>query len=147
MKLFKSGNLIFSSFLIILIIACIFVILFITFSPDKGERFTEFYILGPNGKAEDYPTEIKVDEKAFVKLGIINRELVTTEYHIEIYIDSLINNTMEPISLDNNVKWEDNMSFTPDKIGKDQKVEFLLYRNQQSEPYLELYILIDVVAK
>jgi len=42
--------------------------------PKVGERFTEFYILGLNGKAMDYPSELKLGEGGKVIVGIANRE-------------------------------------------------------------------------
>ena len=33
---------------------------YVIITPKEGEKFTEFYILGPNGTASDYPTELKV---------------------------------------------------------------------------------------
>ncbi|OYT58791.1 hypothetical protein B6U81_07210 [Thermoplasmatales archaeon ex4484_30] len=42
--------------LIISILISIFLLIYIIVTPRVGESFTEFYILGPNGKAEGYPT-------------------------------------------------------------------------------------------
>ncbi len=39
-----------------------------------GERFTEFYILGLEGKADNYPDELTVGEEGRVILGIVNHE-------------------------------------------------------------------------
>ena len=39
----------------------------------RGERFTEFYILGLSGEATDYPKEQMVGEEGKVTVGIINR--------------------------------------------------------------------------
>ena len=36
---------------------------YVIITPKEGEKFTEFYILGPNGTASDYPTELKVGEE------------------------------------------------------------------------------------
>jgi uncharacterized membrane protein len=41
-------------------------------------------------------------------------------------------------------KWEKQVSFTPTSVGENQKVEFLLYKGGQVEPYLSLRLLIDV---
>src|SRR5712692_9394248 len=39
-----------------------------------GEPFTEFYVLGPGGKAEGYPRRLLVGEPGRVILGVINHE-------------------------------------------------------------------------
>ena len=44
----------------------------------------------------------------------------------------------------NEEKWEQEVSFIPQVAGYDQKVEFLLYRNEEIEPYLTLHLFIDV---
>ena len=43
--------------LILSIIASIVALVYVVVTPKEGEKFTEFYILGPGGKAYDYPTE------------------------------------------------------------------------------------------
>jgi uncharacterized membrane protein len=52
---------------------------------------------------------------------------------------------VETEPLEHGGKWEQIMSFTPDKAGDNQKVEFLLYRQGQNEVYREVYIWIDVL--
>lgn len=43
-------------------------------TPKEGEKFTEFYVLDPNGKASDYPTNLKVGEEGEVIIGVVNHE-------------------------------------------------------------------------
>jgi len=60
-------------------------------------------------------------------------------------IDGMKNNEIEPIVLGHNEKWEEIVSFTPDKAGNREKVEFLLYKNGEAEPFLEpLRLWLDV---
>jgi len=56
-------------------------------TPRIGERFTEFYILGPGGKAENYPTQLRVGEEGRVIVGIVNREHEPSSYRVEVWID------------------------------------------------------------
>jgi len=37
-------------------------IVYVIVTPKQGEKFTEFYILGPEGMADDYPTDLAVGE-------------------------------------------------------------------------------------
>ncbi len=108
------------------------------------EKFTEFYILGSEGEAVDYPEELKVGEGGTVTVGIINREQETVNYRLEVRIDGVNNNEKVPIELAHDQKWEEIISFTPNRAGDNQQVEFLLYKNGQSESYLELHLWIDV---
>ena len=113
-------------------------------SPKVGERFTEFYIEGLEGKAIDYPKELALGEKGKVIVGIINREHETVTYRVEVVIDGVKNNGVGPVTLDHDGKWEKIVGFTPDKAGDNQKVEFLLYRQGQNEVYQRLHLWVDV---
>ncbi len=112
-------------------------------TPGVGEKFTEFY-LGLEGKAIDYPRELRVGEEGRVMVGIINREHEIVSYWVKVRIDGVSNNQTGPLQLGHDEKWEEIVRFTPDRAGEAQKVEFLLYKNGESEPYLKLHLWIDV---
>jgi len=113
-------------------------------SPKVGERFTEFYIEGLEGKAADYPQELMLGEEGKVIVGIINREHETVTYRVEVTIDGVKNNEMGSVALDHDGEWEEIVGFTPGNAGDNQKVEFLLYKQGQNEAYHKLYLWIDV---
>ncbi|HOI62036.1 MAG TPA: DUF1616 domain-containing protein, partial [Methanoculleus sp.] len=50
-----------------------------------GEKFTEFYILGPTGKAADYPTEFMSRTPQTVIIGIGNHESRDITYTVETF--------------------------------------------------------------
>jgi uncharacterized membrane protein len=114
-------------------------------TPRVGEKFTEFYILGLDGKAIDYPKEMKLEEQGRVLVGIINREQERVSYRIKIMVGGQEGGELGPLILQPDEKWEEVVSFTPQKAGSAQKVEFLLYRDGESEPYRELHLWVDVV--
>jgi uncharacterized membrane protein len=116
-------------------------------TPRVGERFTEFYILGLEGRAEDYPRELGVGEEGRVIVGIINREHETVSYRVEVRIEGVISNEVGPIVLAHDEKWQEIISFTPHRAGANQTVGFLLYKNGEVEPYLELHLRLDVTEK
>jgi len=75
----------------------------------------------------------------------INREHETVSYRVEVRIDGVGNNEVGPLVLGHDEKWEEAVSFTPNRAGDSQKVEFLLYKNGGSEPYLKpLHLWVDV---
>ncbi len=143
---------------------------YILASPKAGEGFTEFYILGHNGKANDYPTEfIMAGDKVIlvsygdcetqetdtgrVIVGIVNREHEEADYSVRVLIDgkqsTIYSNgdapdELGPIKLAHEEKWEQEIGFTPENVGNNQKVEFVLYKD--GTPYFEeqLYLWIDV---
>ncbi|MFC2021539.1 DUF1616 domain-containing protein [Chloroflexota bacterium] len=108
------------------------------------EPFTEFYLLDLNGEAADYPDLLSVGEEGKVVVGIVNREQETVSYRLEVRVEGSIGNQMEAVTLENDGKWEETTGFTPYKMGKEQKVEFLLYRQGKSEVYRRLHLLVDV---
>src|SRR3989304_1737125 len=44
--------------LLISIILALLMVVYVIVTPKQGEKFTEFYLLGPGGKAEGYPTNL-----------------------------------------------------------------------------------------
>ena len=113
-------------------------------SPKVGERFTEFYIEGLEGRAADYPKKLALGEEGKVIVGIVNREHETVTYRVEVAIDGVKHSEVEPVTLDHDGKWEEIVGFTPDKAGDNQKVEFLLYRQGQNEVYQRLHLWVDI---
>ena len=149
---------------IVLIVAAIAAVaaLFYTIENPIEEKFTEFYLLGIEGKADGYPSEFVMDEgkvtlvgyeyssddiqevseeRGRLILGVINREQENATYRIEITIDGQrarvwldgewVDNI--PITLAHEEKWEQEIGFTLQHIGDNQKVSFILYKDGQ--PY------------
>ncbi|MCK9299719.1 MAG: DUF1616 domain-containing protein, partial [Methanoculleus sp.] len=48
-----------------------------------GEHFTEFYILGPGGKAADYPTDFPAGSAQSLIVGVGNHEYREIPYTVE----------------------------------------------------------------
>ena len=113
-------------------------------NPKIGEKFTEFYILGPEGKAADYPSELKIGETGMVMVGIINHEQGGISYHVEIRSDGTLIGELGSVILYNDEEWEQKVTFTPVTAGENQKIEFLLFREGDSEPYNQLHLRVNV---
>jgi len=130
--------------LVLFILGALGMLGYVIASPRVGERFTEFYIEGLEGKAAGYPEELALREEGKVIVGIINREHETVTYRVEVAIDEIKNSEVGPVTLDHDGKWEEIIGFTPDKAGDNQKVEFLLYRQGQNVVYQRLHLWVDV---
>jgi len=117
-----------SGFLILAILGAIGALVYIVANPPPGERFTEFYILGLEGKAEGYPKKLSVGEEGQVIMGIVNQEHERMGYEVDVSIDGDTRRLVEPVYLDNEEKWEQIISFIPEKPGEHQKVEFTLFK-------------------
>jgi len=133
-----------SLILSIILVALIAVTVYITLNPAPSERFTEFYILGPGGKAYGYPENLTAGSSASVIVGVVNREYRNETYLMVVRLggDVLRNET---IRLSDKEKWERRINFTVTEAGENQKLEFLLYRlPDKRKPYRSLHLFINV---
>jgi uncharacterized membrane protein len=136
-----------------------------------GERFSEFYLLGIDGKAEDYPNEYLMNNGhvtqviydngvvdaisgfGTVILGIVNREQENTIYSVEMTIngqrtdisfDGTITATLGPIELQQGGSWVNEIGIIPHRLGENEKVEILLFKGNQTTPEDTLDLWINV---
>ncbi|MCD6358604.1 MAG: DUF1616 domain-containing protein [Dehalococcoidia bacterium] len=169
----KMRNRLLSIVLIVAVMAAV-AALFYTIENPVEEKFTEFYLLGTEGKAEGYPSEFVMDDgkmnlvryeysqdevreatedRGRLILGIVNHEQEEATYQIEItidgerakvWLDGEWLNSIGPITLTHEEKWEQEIGFAPQHIGDNQKVNFILYKDGQ--PYFEdpPHLWIDV---
>lgn len=130
--------------LIIAILACIGALVYAISTPKVDEKYTEFYILGPEGKAENYPRDIKLGAETAVTVVIVNREQQAMTYRLEVLIEGARNKFFPDIALSPEQKWGQEIAISPDKVGDNQKVEFLLYKDDDAQPYSGLHIWVNV---
>lgn len=113
-------------------------------SPRASEKFTEFYILGPEGKADNYPRDVILSLSSQVIVGIINHEGETVNYTIGLAIDGQDLEIVGPVSLNPEAKWEQQVSFNATKLGDNQTVQFQLYRGDNVTAYRSLHLFLNV---
>lgn len=130
--------------LIITIIISISALIYVIVTPKQGEKFTEFYILGPSGKAYDYPTSVLAGNKSTVIVGVVNHEYTPVNYTMNMVFsnDTILSRR---IGLENNQTWERPVDYTLNKTGDFQKLEFMLHKEGNfSAPYRELHLWVNV---
>ena len=132
-----------SGILLLAVLGTIAVLIYSVATPFK-EPFTEFYLLDLNGRAAEYTRGLKAGEEAQVVVGIVNHEYETTTYRVEINLEGTTYREIREIVLEHQEKFEEAVSFTPDKTGDNQKLEFLLFRDENVEVYQSVFLLIDV---
>ncbi|MBA2869068.1 DUF1616 domain-containing protein [Methanococcus maripaludis] len=143
--------------LIITVLLSIFTLGYVISAPKQNEKFTEFYLLGSEGKAYDYPTNVFVNEKNEIIIGLVNHEGKSVNYSIEVWFvnltyDTKINQTnisnmhlMDEINvtLDNRAvnidenwtkQWESNYTFSVGTSGNWQQW-YLLFKNTDNEEF------------
>ncbi len=135
---------IYTGIMIFTIMLAVSMLYFVITAPKIGERFTEFYILGPEGKADDYSTSLQYNYPSTILVGVANHEYVSVNYTIRIALDKDIQTDIL-LSLGHNEIWEKNVTFVPGKNGTNLKLEFLLFKEDNfTSPYRELYMWVNV---
>jgi uncharacterized membrane protein len=141
MKLDKPISIILLVLLVVLIAATVY----ITVNPKNGEKFTEFYILGQDGQAGNYPTNLTLGETGNVTVGIVNREQSTTDYNLVVIQNSTVY-TNQTFTLQKNETKLIPVNFTPNNTANNTKLEFLLYKlPNNSQVYRSLNLIINVI--
>ncbi|CAJ36755.2 conserved hypothetical protein [Methanocella arvoryzae MRE50] len=136
--------------LLISIVASILVLAYVFVVPKQGEKFTEFYILGPNGKAENYPTRFISGESKPVIVGIVNHEYRNVTYDLVVALNDSRQITRlytQQVTIADNQTWERQIDIAPDRPGTSMKLEFLLYADgNMTAPYRDLHLWINVTG-
>ena len=160
-----------SLILIIVIFGAIGVLAFTLITPKVGEEYAEFYMLGVNGQAQDYPTDYimnnghitqviygkgtvdSISGTGAVTLGIVNHEQQSVDYSLKMTINDkpvkinfggVASDELGPITLQQGQKWENAINIVPQFIQDNQKVEFLLYKGTYITPLNTLRLWINV---
>ena len=135
-------------FLVFSILLSVTTLIYVVITPKEGEHFTEFYILGPEGKADNYTTKYVLGENGNITVGIVNHEYRPVNYTMEIRLENKslpLPENLQHITLAHNETWEEPVTFTPPFEGKNMKLEFLLFNEtNKSMPYRDLHLWIDV---
>lgn len=126
-----------------LLFLCVAAVIYIALNPPMGEKYTEFYILGPEEKAYNYPITLKTGQNGTVVIGVVNKEQEPMEYVLRVRLD---NETLQEkdLLLANGQAYKARFTFTPHTAGEKRKMEFLLYKKGYSTPYRNLHLWIDV---
>ena len=82
-----------SVLLVVAIVVALATTVYVIAVPKEGEHFTEFYILGPGGKAADYPTDFPAGTAQSLIIGVGNHEYREIPYTVEALA---LNQTFDP---------------------------------------------------
>ncbi len=116
----------------------------------NNQPYSELYLLGEQGKAADYPQHLKTGEDGQITLVITNHEKQAVSYIIKIVQEdgqTLINGAELgeiETTLDNGEECSYEVSFRFNAAGEDQKLQFDLYKNNNTNPYLSTYLRVDI---
>jgi len=130
--------------LIISILVSITVLVYVIVTPKQGEKFTEFYILGPSKMAYDYPTDVVAGDTSMVIVGVVNHEYRPVNYTLQLSFDGSVL-VHRDLTLDHNMTWEEPVRYVLEYPGVRYKLEFLLYQEGNfTAPYRDLHLWVNV---
>lgn len=129
-----SGRLL-PAVLVLAVLAVVSSLIYVIVTPKTQESFTEFYVSGLQENSS-FPAELIASEEQRVVVTVVNREGRTLDYRIEMNINGIPKGTEGPLTLEDGQKYETEMGFAPQATGDIQEVEFALYLDGESEPYL-----------
>ena len=140
---------------------------YIMATPKLEEQFTEFYILDRNGRTNSYPVEFITNDSqvtqvkysdgvaehttcAYIRIGIVNYENRQVQYSVSVRSDGkpvIIYpagqqvQVLGPLVLAHGEKWEQDIGFALLTTGDDQKVEFIMEKDDvQNADTLHLWV-------
>ena len=132
---------------IILIILIIFAVSMTTYAvvkPKQAENFSEFYILGSDGKMSNYPTNLTSGENGNITVVIVNHEHAPTSYNM-VYNYNGTTVSENNFTLQNGQNISVPLTIVTGNTGK-KEVELLLYKQQDKQNvYRSLHFWINVV--
>jgi uncharacterized membrane protein len=138
-----------SIILVLSILASMVTLAYVVVTPKEGEKFTEFYILGMDGMADGYPTTFTLGQSGNVIVGVVNHEYDLTNYSMGLLLEnnsSSVEHERLYLTLEHNETWEGELSFTPESVGENMMLQFLLYKDgNMTVPYRDLHLWIDVI--
>jgi uncharacterized membrane protein len=134
--------------LIIILLICILLTAYMVLSPPHTEKFTEFYLLGPGGNADNYPADMDLGDSEAVTVGVVNHEYRDVDYDLAVMLDDgtyKVKLYTQKISLADNDTYQGAITIKPPMNGTRMKLDFLLYADGNlAVPYRECYLYIDV---
>lgn len=132
-----------------LFVLSLIIVVFLALTPQATtDPYTEFYLLGPDGNASDYPSNLSVGETGTLIVGVVNNEHQSTSYtvRLELQEDRVAD---RELTIEDGERWEEEFSITPRSEGR-QRLWVRLYRGHtvgpSAEPLHELWLWIEVSA-
>jgi len=134
--------------LILSILMSVATLEYVILTPKEGEHFTEFYVLGPQGIADNYTTDYTLGQSGTMIVGVVNHEYRPVNYTMQVKLENQLlplPENLQHITLDHNETWEETVTFTPPLVGQNMKLEFLLFNEtDKTTPYRNLHLWINV---
>ena len=113
-------------------------------------RLTEFYILGRDGLAQDYPRAAAGGALVDIQVGLVSYEADRTTYRIETWARDAWADarpislaTYGPLTLEPGERFETHLSWRMPQDHSDSQIELLLFVEGDTQPYRRLHLWME----
>ena len=159
----NSTDKILAIILAIAILSSMATMAYVMMVPRANEKFTEFYLLGPEGKTSGYPHNLTVGQSASVIVGIANHEQRQVHYIVQTWLvnasfidnqtviqqmyyfdsfDVTLNNAAVNLERPWTAQWEQNYTFNV-SIEGEYKLWFFLFKDALPDYAQGLSTMVD----
>jgi len=113
------------------------------FPPETSEPFTEYYLIGPDGNASGYPTDLEPGASGVVVVGITNQEQETVDYRSDVAWNGTVRQSYDATLSDGETQETRLRLEAPAEPGR-YNVSFLLYKgdSETAEERLRLWVTV-----
>ncbi|MDD1774043.1 MAG: DUF1616 domain-containing protein [Methanobacterium sp.] len=140
----KAGKCL-SIILIFTIILALSSTAYVIAKPKQNDSYTQFYVLGPDGKINNYPTSLISGQQGNLIIGIVNHENKQTSYRLLVTSNDVVQ-IDKVVTLNDKQKMEIPFTFTAGDPGT-RKLEFLLYKlPDNNNAYRNLHIWLNITG-
>jgi uncharacterized membrane protein len=137
-----------SMILILSVLALSITTAYVIMATGSQDKFTELYILGPDGKTGDYPTDFYTGHSQSVTAYVVNHEHTDMDYNLTVLLDNGQSRTplyQTQFTLVHNQTWNGLIDLMPETIGNHQKLAFdLMASGYGDSPYRSVYLWVNV---
>jgi uncharacterized membrane protein len=134
--------------LVLVVLVSISLTIYVLSVPKHGEVFTEFYILSSSDRSDNYPVQYFLGETKPIIVGVVNHEYRSVAYDLNVTLGNDTNVTIlytGKLTLSDEQRWEQKINLTPDRIGTQMRLDFLLYADGNMDaPYRDLHLWVNV---
>ena len=118
-------------------------------SSKPTEAYTALSITPVDGKLAEYPTDFQLGQQKAVTVSVANHEGSDQTYKLVTTFGNGTNTQTldsQVITVATNQVWKKNIDLRPDAVGTHMKIAFLLYEDNASIPYRDVYLWVNVTT-
>jgi uncharacterized membrane protein len=109
-----------------------------------GQHFTEFYVLNPDGLAENLPRTVRAGDALALRVGVMNREGTTVTYRVTVSAGDATLEALPPVTLNDGETRIIPLTLDLALPVGEQDVRVTLYRDDSPQPYRQLHLRFTI---